>query len=39
VTAGSVPETGRVLLGSVTAVTDAGVKVGSADVVVQHVTP
>jgi len=39
VTATSVPEAGRVLLGTVSAVTDAGVKVGSADVVVEHVTP
>jgi hypothetical protein len=39
VTAASVPEAGRVLLGTVSAVTDAGVKVGSADVVVENVTP
>ena len=39
VTAGAVPETGRVLLGSVNVVTDGGFSVGSADVVVEHVTP
>ena len=39
VTAGSVPEAGRVLLGTVSAVTDAGVTVGTADVVVENVTP
>jgi hypothetical protein len=39
VTAGAVPEVGRVLLGTVSAVTEGGVKVGSADVVVEHVTP
>ena len=39
VTAASVPEAGRVLLGTVSAVTDTGVKVGSADVVVENVTP
>jgi Subtilase family len=39
VTAGAVPETGRVLLGSVRAVTDGGVSVGSNEVVVEHVSP
>jgi hypothetical protein len=39
VTAGAVPETGRVLLGNVFAVTAAGVQVGSSEVVVEHVTP
>jgi hypothetical protein len=39
VTAASVPEAGRVLLGTVSAVTDTGVTVGSADVVVENVTP
>jgi hypothetical protein len=39
VTAASVPEAGRVLLGTVNAVTDTGVQVGSADVVVESVTP
>jgi hypothetical protein len=39
VTAGAVPETGRVLLGKVSVVTDASVTVGSADVVVENVTP
>jgi Subtilase family/Bacterial pre-peptidase C-terminal domain len=39
VTAGAVPETGRVLLGSVRAVTDGGVNVGSNEVVVEHVSP
>ena len=39
VTAGAVPEAGRVLLGTVSAVTDTGVRVGSANVVVENVTP
>ena len=39
VTAGAVPAAGRVLQGTVDAVTVAGVKVGSAEVVVQNVTP
>jgi hypothetical protein len=39
VTAGAVPETGRVLLGTVNVVTTGGVTVGSGDVVVEHVTP
>ena len=39
VTAGAVPETGRVLLGTVNVLTDGGFSVGSADVVVEHVTP
>ena len=39
VTAGAVPEAGRVLLGTVSVVTDGGFTVGSADVVVEHVTP
>jgi hypothetical protein len=39
VTAGSVPEAGRVLLGTVSVVTDSGVTVGSGDVIVQNVTP
>jgi hypothetical protein len=39
VTAGAVPETGRVLLGNVFAVTAAGVQVGSSEVVVEHVSP
>jgi hypothetical protein len=39
VTAGAVPEAGRVLLGSVRAVTSAGVVVGSNEVVVEHVSP
>ena len=34
-----VPEAGRVMLGNVRVVTDAGVQVGSGDVVVEHVTP
>ncbi|MEP6909432.1 MAG: S8 family serine peptidase [Actinomycetota bacterium] len=39
VTATAIPETGRVLLGTVTAVTTGGDTVGSADVVVENVTP
>jgi hypothetical protein len=39
VTANAVPDTGRVLLGTVSAVTNTGITVGSADVVVEHVTP
>lgn len=39
VTAGAVPETGRVLLGSVRAVTEGGVNVGSNELVVEHVSP
>jgi Subtilase family len=39
VTAGAVPETGRVLLGAVNVMTDGGVKVGSNEVVVEHVSP
>jgi hypothetical protein len=39
VTAGAVPGAGRVLQGTVDAVTVGGVKVGSAEVVVQNVTP
>jgi hypothetical protein len=39
VTAGAIPETGRVLLGAVNVMTDGGVKVGSNEVVVEHVTP
>ena len=39
VTAQAVPETGRVLLGTVNVVTDGGFSVGSGDVVVEHVTP
>ena len=34
-----VPEAGRVMLGNVRVVTNAGVQVGSGDVVVEHVTP
>jgi hypothetical protein len=34
-----VPEAGRVMLGNVRVVTDAGVQVGSGDVVVEHVSP
>ncbi len=34
-----VPEAGRVMLGNVRVVTNAGVQVGSADVVVEHVSP
>jgi hypothetical protein len=39
VTAGAVPEAGRVLLGAVNVMTDDGVKVGSNEVIVEHVTP
>jgi hypothetical protein len=39
VTAGAIPEDGRVLLGAVNAMTTGGVKVGSNEVVVQHVSP
>jgi hypothetical protein len=39
VTAGAVPEAGRVLLGSVSAVTNTGFTVGSAEVIVENVTP
>ena len=39
VTAGAVPATGRVLLGAVQVLTDTKILVGSADVVVQQVTP
>jgi subtilisin family serine protease len=39
VTAGAVPEAGRVLLGTVNVVTTAGVTVGRGDVVVLNVTP
>jgi hypothetical protein len=39
VTAGAVPEAGRVLLGVVNVVTDGGVKVGSNEVVVENVSP
>jgi hypothetical protein len=39
VTAQAIPEAGRVLLGAVKVVTDAGFTVGSADVVVEQVTP
>jgi hypothetical protein len=39
VTAGAIPETGRVLLGAVNVVTVDGVKVGSNEVVVEHVSP
>jgi subtilisin family serine protease len=35
----ALPEAGRVMLGNVRVVTDAGVQVGSADVVVEHVSP
>ena len=34
-----VPEAGRVMLGNVRVVTTGGVQVGSADVVVEHVSP
>jgi hypothetical protein len=34
-----VPEAGRVMLGNVRVVTNGGVQVGSADVVVEHVSP
>ncbi len=39
VTAGAVPETGRVLLGTVNVVSVAGVTVGRGDVVINSVTP
>ena len=39
VTAGAVPEAGRVLLGSVSVVTTTGFTVGSAEVIVENVTP
>ena len=39
VTAGAVPEAGRVLLGAVNVMTEDGVKVGSNEVVVEHVSP
>ena len=39
VTAGAIPEAGRVLLGAVNVMTDDGVKVGSNEVVVEHVSP
>jgi hypothetical protein len=39
VTAGAIPEDGRVLLGAVNVMTTGGVKVGSNEVVVQHVSP
>jgi hypothetical protein len=39
VTANSVPDSGRLLLGSVQVRTDTNVLVGSGDVVVQSVTP
>ena len=39
VTAGAIPDTGRVLLGAVNVMTTDGVKVGSNEVVVQHVSP
>ena len=39
VTAQAIPEAGRVLLGTVRVVTDSAFTVGSADVVVEHVTP
>jgi hypothetical protein len=39
VTAGAIPETGRVLLGAVNVMTTDGVKVGSNEVVVEHVSP
>jgi hypothetical protein len=39
VTAGAIPDTGRVLLGAVNVMTDGGVKVGSNEVVVEHVSP
>ena len=39
VTAGAVPEAGRVLLGTVNVVTTAGVTVGRGDVVINNVTP
>ncbi len=39
VTAGAVPESGRVLLGAVNVMTEGGVKVGSNEVVIEHVSP
>jgi len=39
VTAGAIPEAGRVLLGAVNVMTTDGVKVGSNTVVVEHVSP
>ena len=39
VTAGAVPEAGRVLLGTVNVVTSAGATVGRGDVIVLNVTP
>jgi hypothetical protein len=39
VTAGAIPETGRVLLGAVNVMATGGVKVGSNEVVVEHVSP
>jgi len=39
VTALQVPESGRVLLGTVNVVTSAGVQVGRGDVVINNVTP
>jgi hypothetical protein len=39
VTAGQVPESGRVLLGSVNVITSAGVNVGRGDVIINNVTP
>ncbi len=39
VTALQVPESGRVLLGSVNVITTAGVSVGRGDVVINNVTP
>jgi hypothetical protein len=39
VTAGAVPDPGRVLLGAVRAVTSGGVVVGSNEVIVEHVSP
>ena len=39
VTAGAIPEAGRVLLGAVNVLTEGGVKVGSNEVVVEHVSP
>jgi hypothetical protein len=39
VTEGAIPEPGRVLLGAVNVMTDSGVKVGSNEVVVEHVSP
>jgi hypothetical protein len=39
VTATAVPETGRVLLGAVNVMTTDGVKVGSNEVIVEHVSP